>query len=65
MIECKVNKSKCISCGFCVAIAPKFFKLDKDGKSVFIGNVKDLKEEDEALIKEAAENCPTNAIEIK
>jgi ferredoxin len=54
----KVNKSKCIGCGSCVALAGKSFKLGADGKAQAInppGN-------DEATIQSAVEGCPAGAI---
>ncbi len=56
----KVDKTKCIGCGTCVAIAPGSFKLGNDGKAEVIEPPAD----DEEKIKEAAESCPVGAIEI-
>lgn len=57
-MKVKIDKNKCIGCGTCVAIAPKSFKLGKDGKAQVIEPVGD----DEEKIKEAAESCPVGAI---
>ena len=56
-----IDKDKCIGCGTCVSLAPKSFKIGKDGKSEAINPAKD----DEATIKNAVDSCPTNAISIK
>ncbi len=54
-----VNKDLCISCGSCVAIAPDNFDFDEEG----LAEVK--KDELNDDVKEAAEACPTEAIEIE
>ncbi len=51
----------CIGCGACVAVAPKIFKLE-NGKSVVI---KQPTKEEEEVVQEAAESCPTQAIHIE
>ncbi len=64
-----VNKEECIGCGVCVAIAPNYFVLEDDGKSVAInGDAKgkvDVNPGDEELVKTAAQSCPTGAIKIE
>ena len=55
----KVNKDLCISCGSCVAIAPENFDFDDEG----LATVK--KEEINDDVKDAAEACPTDAIELE
>ncbi|MFH7903847.1 MAG: ferredoxin [Candidatus Aenigmatarchaeota archaeon] len=63
MVKIRVNE-KCIGCGACVAIAPEIFEFNKDGFSVAkISETNDKKLVEKA--KEAAEACPTGAIEIK
>ena len=54
----KVNKTTCIGCGTCVAVAEKSFKLEDDGKSVPVNPPGDPEEK----IKEAIESCPVDAI---
>ena len=54
-----VNKDLCISCGSCVAIAPDNFDFDEEG----LAEVKNDELNDD--VKEAAEACPTEAIEIE
>ncbi len=53
-----IDKNLCIGCGTCVAIAPKSFKIDKDGKAEVIKPPQD----NEAAIKEAIDSCPVAAI---
>jgi len=59
-MKIQVDKDKCIGCGACIAIAPKSFRFGEDGKSEPIEPPQD----EEEKIKEAAENCPVQAIEI-
>jgi ferredoxin len=53
-----VDKTKCIGCGTCVAIAPKSFKLTNDGKAEAIEPAGDPEEK----VKEASDSCPVQAI---
>lgn len=59
-MKIKLDKDKCIGCGTCVAIAPKTFKLEADGKAEVIEPPRD----DKATIKEAVDSCPVDAIEL-
>lgn len=59
-MKIKVDKDKCIGCGTCIAIAPKSFKFDKEGKSEPIIPPGD----DGETVKEAAEGCPVGAISL-
>lgn len=56
-----VDKNKCIGCGTCVALAPKSFKMDDDGKSVALDPAGD----DETTIQNAVDSCPVGAISLK
>ncbi len=66
-----LEKSKCIGCGNCVSVCPKFFELAEDGKSHLknskINGRKDeeLEIKDSACVKEAVKNCPVQCIHIK
>jgi len=50
-----VNKQTCTGCGSCESVCPKVFEI-KDGKAVV------KKQSSEPCVKEAAENCPVQAI---
>ncbi len=57
----KIDKDKCISCGTCVALAGKTFKLNSDNKA----EVKSGEIDDDDTILQAAQSCPVLAIELK
>jgi ferredoxin len=57
----KVNKEKCIGCGYCASVCPEVFELGDDGKSQVKKNAN--LEENKDCIKEAKEGCPVGAIE--
>jgi len=56
----EIDTSKCISCGTCVAIAPKTFKLGE----TMISQVKPSPNDDKKTILEAAQSCMAEAIKI-
>jgi len=66
-------KKKCISCGLCVSLAPKFFKMEKDGtvslkkgKEVKKGRFEvEITQKDVESLKEVEEGCPANAIKLE
>lgn len=59
----KVNKDACICCGACEAINDKVFKIDND-EGVATVIVDEISEEYEEDVQDAAEGCPTDAIEV-
>jgi len=66
------EREKCIGCGSCAAICPKYWELAEDGKSKLLGAKKDSKSGNYELeIKEikcnqqAADACPLGIIHIK
>lgn len=62
-MKAKVNE-KCIGCGACVAITDsKIFDYNDDGLAICV--VEKIKEEDLSIAEEAANGCPTGAIEIE
>jgi len=52
----KVNQKKCIGCGMCAGLCPETFTMNHDGKAEVIKN------EITDCAKNAAENCPVEAI---
>lgn len=55
----KVNNDLCIGCGTCEVLCPAVFKLNAEGKADVISPG------ETPCAKNAAESCPTQAIEIK
>lgn len=59
-MKVRVDRESCTGVQNCVAIAPEYFEMDKEGVArVLKANVP---EEDEDLILDAAENCPVDAV---
>ena len=54
----KVDKNKCIGCGLCAGMCPDTFIMDEDNKS------KVINPEVNDCAKNAAQNCPVDAISI-
>ncbi|MFH1832563.1 MAG: ferredoxin [Candidatus Levyibacteriota bacterium] len=72
-LKVKVDRNLCIGAGTCIAVSPKVFELDNEGKAVILkkGGSKtsdfvDYGELDdsEANILNGAKACPVNAIII-
>lgn len=69
------QREKCIGCGTCAAVCPKFFEMDKkDGLATLKGSKKagmktakefELKVDKIDCLKDAAEMCPVKIIKIK
>ena len=55
----KVDETKCIGCGACVAVAPENFDFNESGLSYV------KKDEVTDTVKEAVDACPVGAIEIE
>ena len=56
-----VDHAKCVGDGICADICPEVFEMRDDGLAYVI--VDEVPEAAEATVKEAAEACPTIAIE--
>jgi ferredoxin len=54
----KVDQNKCIGCGLCAGMCPETFVINLNGKSEVINS------EVTDCAKNAAENCPVNAISV-
>jgi len=67
-----LERKKCIGCGACVAVCPKYWSINKDGLAKLKGSKTDSKTGNEELeVKDidcnndAAETCPVQIIKIK
>ena len=61
-MKVKVNKDACIGCGACAAICDKVFEINDEGLSE--AKVEEVKEEFQDEVRDAADSCPTGAIEV-
>ena len=58
-----VNQDACIGCGACCAICDEVFDIDEEGLSV--AKEEDVPENLEESVRDAADSCPTSAIEVE
>jgi len=69
MPKIKLERQKCIGCGSCQALCPKYFELIDDGRSHIKDAIKqDVEELEVAKIEcaeSAAEACPAQCIHIE
>ncbi len=62
------EKDKCIGCGACASICPKYWEMSEDGKSNLKGSTKtegdkyELETEKSECNQDAAESCPVQCI---
>lgn len=62
-MKVEIIKDNCIGCGQCEATCSEVFKIGDDGIAAAINeNIKKELEED---IQDAADGCPTNAINVE
>ncbi len=64
------EREKCIGCGTCAVLCPKFFEMGKDGRAELKDGVKEkdgfVREVEEIdCVKEAEGGCPVSCIHIK
>lgn len=72
-MKVKVNKDACIGCGACAAICDEVFEINDEGlsevkveeenkeKEEFVSVKEELQDE----VRDAADSCPTGAIEVE
>lgn len=69
MAKIKLEREKCIGCGSCAAICPKYFELIEDGKSHIKNSekqdIEELEVEKIECAEQAAETCPVLCIHIE
>ena len=68
MAKIKHEREKCIGCGSCAVICPKYFEMADDGKAHVIGStiqdIEELEVEKIECAERAAEVCPVQCIQI-
>ena len=62
-MKVKVNKDACIGCGACAAICDEVFEINDEGLRE--AKIEEVKEELQDEVRDAADSCPTGAIEIE
>ncbi len=64
-----IEKPKCIGCGTCVSLCPKYFEMGEDGKSHLKGSKSSERNELEikeiGCAQEAADSCPVQCIHLE
>ena len=66
MKKANVKKDACIGCGLCTSIASEVFAFGDDGLAQnILGADTELPEEVKDSVQEAADSCPTSAIETE
>lgn len=61
-MEAKVNQDLCISCGLCVSSCPDVFSWGEEEKAE--ANSTGITDKNQDCVQDAAESCPTDAIEV-
>lgn len=62
-MEAEVNQDLCISCGLCVSSCPDVFSWGEEEKAK--ANNAGITADNQSCVQEAAEGCPTDAIEVR
>lgn len=62
-MKVKVNEDACIGCGACCAIADNIFEIGDNGLSEV--KKEEVQEDEKQAVRDAAEACPTGAIEVE
>ena len=61
-MKATVDEETCIGCGLCAETCPEVFEMDDDMARV---KVDEVPEDLAGTCREAAENCPVEAIQIE
>ena len=61
-MKAKVIENMCIGCGACTALVPEEFDINDEGIAYNLNST--VNKENEELVEEAKDNCPTGAINV-
>ncbi len=61
-MKAKVIDNLCIGCGACAALVPDEFDINENGVAYAIND--EVNKENEELVNDAKDNCPTSAISV-
>jgi ferredoxin len=65
-----LEREKCIGCGSCAALCPKYWEMAEDNKSTLLGSKEnsegnfELEVKEPGCSREAADSCPVQIIHI-
>lgn len=59
----RIIREKCIGCTLCAAVCPSVYKMDDEDKAIVI--LEDVPADLADEVRDAADGCPTEAIEIE
>jgi len=63
-MKVKVDADLCIGCGLCTETCPDVFEMDED-QGVAKVKVEEVPEDAQDCVRQAAEDCPGDAIQIE
>ncbi len=62
MVKTKIIRDLCIGCSLCTSACPSVYEMDDEDKAIVIVDEVPADMEDE--VRQAADDCPTDAIEV-
>ena len=62
-MQTQVDKDLCTGCGICIDVCPAVFEMDDENQAIVIADP--VPAEHEADCRDAAEQCPSEAIQIE